>query len=881
LSGGRDLAATRLLADVGRLLEGDAHSGAGERRSPEERLIALAARLDGVFGDGVVVSLVGPDGRARRLAVAHDDPAVERALLGLAPSGIPPALAALLEPGDPVLVPVTAELNREAARDEPDARRRDALGARAVFLVPLVVDAELVGIIGFLHLADASGGDGDGGVEGLYDDLDRAVAGEIGRRAALMLGSERRREQERQLRAVAGDLASAHGTTDAARLLVQRLSEALGADAGSVFLRVPDRRELRMVHGEGYSEPLLRSFSRIRFDDPVPLGLAARTGEPVWIRDRDEWERRWPALLPHTVAAGRHAAATIPLHSGGELVGLLGLSFATPRVFGAAERRFVLELVDRAAPALERAAAADERRRIADTLQRSLLPRELPVLDGLGIAARYRPGARGTQTGGDWYDVVPLDGDRVALVVGDVVGQGAGAAAVMGQLRSALAAYLLEGHEPARAVALLDRFSDRVPQALGSTVVCVVVDPGRGELRWARAGHPHPLVTGPGGARFLDADVGGTVLGVRRRGAVPPFGTGTAPVGPGDTVVLYTDGLVERRDRVVDEGLDRVRSAAADGHALGPDALADALLGQDDARGGPVDGAVDGRVDGAVEGRVDGAVEGRVDGAVVGRLDRRHDDVALLVVRLLPAPLELAFRADGALLRGVRRRIDGWAHLAGIDPDTAYDLQLAAGEAMANAVEHAYTGQAVGDVVVRLVARGDGGVAVEVHDGGRWLDPPVDPGYRGRGLALVHHVGREVRVAHGEAGTSVAFVVPRAAGATAGPPVAAPAAATRLRTDPGPGTRIHVLGDLDLAGVEAVRAELVGRCGDGDGVGDVEVDLRAVPYLASAGVALLRDAARAARGAGRALRVRAHPGSGVGRVLTLAGAGSELGLDGG
>jgi GAF domain-containing protein/anti-sigma regulatory factor (Ser/Thr protein kinase) len=777
----QDLAATRLLADAGRLLDGDPAAAREGRVSPDERLIALAGRLVGVFGDGVVVSLIGPDGKARRLAVAHDDPEVERAVLRLAPTEVPPALAALLGSGEPVLVPVTPALNREAARDEPDARNREALGARAVFVVPLVVDGELAGMIGFLHLArDADATDDAGGPH--YDDLDRAVAAEIGRRAAIMLGSERRRERERHLRAVAGDLATAQGAADAARLLVRRLAEALGADAGSMYLRVPGRRELRMVHGEGYSDTLLTSFSLVRFDDPVPLGLAARTGEPVWIRDRAEWERHWPALLPHTVAAGRHAAATVPLRSGGELVGLVGLSFATPRTFGAAEQRFALELVERAASALERAATADERRRIADTLQRSLLPHEVPALPGLRIAARYRPGARGTQTGGDWYDGVPLERGRVALVVGDVVGQGSGAAAVMGQLRSALAAYLVEGHEPARALDLLDRFAGRVPQALGSTVVCVVVDAAAGELRWARAGHPFPLLAGPGGAQYLDSDVGGAVLGVRGRpgaGAIPAHRTGTVPVGPGCSVVLYTDGLVERRDRVLDEGLDRLHAAAAAGHAHDPAVLADVLLDHDDPGGSP---------------------------------DDPPDDVALLVVRLLPEPLELEFPADGALLRGVRRRIQAWADLAGLDTDTVYDLQLAAGEAMANAIEHAYTGRDAGGVAVRLAARPDGAVAVSVRDTGRWLDPPTDPGHRGRGLALVHHVGREVRVDRGDAGTSVAFVLPRAVAPVPAPPLVR-AAATRLRSPGGgPGTRIDVVGDLDLAGVAAVRAELVARC---------------------------------------------------------------------
>src|SRR5918911_1990193 len=133
---------------------------------------------------------------------------------------------------------------------------------------------------------------------------------------------------------------------------------------------------------------------------------------------------------------------------------------------------------------------------MAETLQRSLLPGELPAVDRLAVTARYLPAVEGTSAGGDWYDVLPLPGGAVAVAVGDVVGNGAPAAAVMGQLRSALAGLLLAGFGPARALEVLDRFAGQIAGAAVSTVACLQLDPGTGRLVYSRAGHPAPLLIG-------------------------------------------------------------------------------------------------------------------------------------------------------------------------------------------------------------------------------------------------------------------------------------------------------------------------------------------------------------------------------------------------
>jgi serine phosphatase RsbU (regulator of sigma subunit) len=242
-------------------------------------------------------------------------------------------------------------------------------------------------------------------------------------------------------------------------------------------------------------------------------------------------------------------------------------------------------VADHVAIAMERVAVLSASRSLAETMQHSLLPAAVPDMPRFAFAARYVPATRGLAVGGDWYDVLDLSPDRVAIAVGDVVGHGAAAAAVMGQLRSALTSCLLDGYGPARALGHLDRFARRVPGARVSSVACLLADAEQETLIWACAGHPPPLLVTPAGSHYLDRPFG-PVLGVT---ADPVHVDHEVRFAPDDTVLLYTDGLVERRDEPLDDGLARLAVAAAGRHRLPPADLVDGVLAELGDTDGPVD----------------------------------------------------------------------------------------------------------------------------------------------------------------------------------------------------------------------------------------------------------------------------------------------------
>ena len=473
----------------------------------------------------------------------------------------------------------------------------------------------------------------------------------------------------------------------------------------------------------------------------------------------------------------------------------------------------------------ERLLAAE--REIAETLQRSLLPRALPEMERLAVAARYMPSAEHAQSGGDWYDLLPLEDSRVALVVGDVVGHGPAAAAVMGQLRSAVAAYLLDGHGPAAALERLDRFAARVADAGGSTCACLVLDASDGALTWATAGHPPAVLVEPDGTARLLTGAAGAVLGLTPR---EPYREAHAVLPAGGSLVLYTDGLVERRGEVLDVGLGRLVRAAGAAADLPPDDLASALVGGSLGDHAPA------------------------------------DDVALLVVRAVPPPLLARLPAAPPSLAVMRRRVRHWAAAAGLAADTVDDLQLALGEAAANAVEHAYPAGTAAEFDVSLSRDRTGGVQVSVRDDGRWRPAPADRGFRGHGLRVLHELGQDLHIDRAPNGTRVRFRVAPAPAPEAGtaPPL------PRRPEEPRPvsvrrdGTRLVVTGDVDLAArpvVAAALAELRGA-----GARDVTVDLTGVGYLTSAGIALLGEAA-----AGSAVSLVVEAGSAPARAVEITG----------
>lgn len=277
---------------------------------------------------------------------------------------------------------------------------------------------------------------------------------------------------------------------------------------------------------------------------------------------------------PDSDMPAEHVVVRVAGREGG-VDGVLVATLSPRRPFDAEYRSFVDLVAATIGAALDsayrRSVAVDEYRAISETLQQAMLR---PSSDLPTVAARYLPAVGGLSVGGDWYDVIDIDDHRRAIVVGDCVGHGLEAATAMGQLRSATRAMLLEDDDPAATLERLDRFADSTPLAFGATMVCAVVDRVSHTMTYAIAGHPPPLLVGPEGARWLDG-IGGLPLAVDLS---IPRRSATVDLRAHDIVVLYSDGLVERREESIDVGLERLHQAATSLHGRPIHAIADELL---------------------------------------------------------------------------------------------------------------------------------------------------------------------------------------------------------------------------------------------------------------------------------------------------------------
>jgi PAS domain S-box-containing protein len=356
----------------------------------------------------------------------------------------------------------------------------------------------------------------------------------------------------------------------------------------------------------------------------------------------------------------------------------------------------------------------EREQRIAETLQQALLPERLPQLVGISLAARYVPAEKGSAAGGDWYDVIELPDGGVALVIGDVAGHGTEAASVMGQVRMAVRAFSFEGHAPGVVVARVhDLLRSLYEGKQMVTMLYLVVDPTTWEATMVNAGHPPPLLLDPsGGVTYLESPTG-LPVGLNWN---LPYEESIARLRPGAALVLYTDGLIDRRDVEVEEGLDRLRAAATDKVGMDIDHLCGVLL------------------------------EALVPADA-------SDDVAILAARLDPVQerLSLHIPADPAKLRSVRRNIGRWLSSHDVPKADAEDIVLASSEACANSIEHAY---GPGDGSVEIEAEVDEGeVTIVVRDAGRWR--ASRNGDRGRGFPLMEACMDTCTLTRGEAGTEV------------------------------------------------------------------------------------------------------------------------------
>ena len=488
--------------------------------------------------------------------------------------------------------------------------------------------------------------------------------------------------------------------------LLLRIRDILDVDTVAILLLDEETDELVARSAVGLEEEIERGV-RV----PIGKGFAGRIAAertPIAILDLSAADIVNPILRER----GIRSLLGVPLVVEGAVIGVLHVGTLAPREFGTADA-VVLELAAaRAAPAIERAglfAALEGEHRGAVALQRSLLPDRLPDLPGATAAARYLP-AR-DEVGGDWYDVLTLPGGRIGLAIGDVAGHGVRAAALMGQMRAALRAYALENHSPAVVLELLDRMLRSTRERAMATVIYAVIEPETGKVRYASAGHPPPLLVDDSGARLLDPATG------------PPVGTildsayteAELEMRPGETLLLYTDGLIEVRGEALDEGLARLLDAA--GGLTAPHALCERILE---------------------------TLRPDADAS---------DDIAVVALHTPPIPdvLDLRFQAEPETLATLRHTLRRWLRAAGATAEDLAAITLACNEAAANAIEHAYgAGAAVYDVSARL----EGSVVVlGVRDHGSWREARGEN--RGHGQVIMRAAMDEVEVRPAKTGTEV------------------------------------------------------------------------------------------------------------------------------
>jgi serine phosphatase RsbU (regulator of sigma subunit) len=379
----------------------------------------------------------------------------------------------------------------------------------------------------------------------------------------------------------AGRLRDIEAVTDAAlsRLdeqsllsaLLERVKKVLQADTAAVLLLDRHSGQLVATAASGIEEEV-RQGVRI----PLGAGFAGRVAasrEPVVLTTVDHHTVRNPLLVDR----GIKSLLGVPLLAGGNVIGVLHVGSLSGRVFGPQEVQLLQLAADRAALALHSITAQDDAL-AAVALQRSLLPTALPAVPGLGLAARYVTGS-GT-VGGDWYDVFTLPDGRLGVVVGDVAGSGLDAAVIMGRMRSALRAYVLETADPGTALRMLDRKIQYFEPDAMATVLYAVYAPETGEFTVSSAGHLPPVLAAPGepaGLLTLRPD--------------PPIGTADDPprrsvtsfIPPGSLLCCFTDGLVERRDEPIDQGIDRLAATLGGQLAPGPAAAGPLVSQAEDA----------------------------------------------------------------------------------------------------------------------------------------------------------------------------------------------------------------------------------------------------------------------------------------------------------
>ncbi len=486
-------------------------------------------------------------------------------------------------------------------------------------------------------------------------------------------------------------------------------------------------------------------------------------------------------------------------------------------------------------------------------LQEALLPPALPVLPRAQIAARYLAAAQEQAAGGDWFDAVPLADGTVALVVGDVVGHGIAASAAMGQLRSVLDELLAAEPDLHTVLARAEVFATQRPALQAATMALAVLDPGSGTLRYATCGHPPPLIIGTDGtSRYLP----GTRTGPLGTGSTPDLATAT--LQPGELVLLYSDGLIERPNRTVADGMAELAEAAADAAASRP------------------------LTSGATPIPADRVCQLTVE--LLAHAGYADDVTTLAAQRLADAvpPLYLELPGKVTSVTTARRAFGAWLDQVDAAAEDRGDLQLAVAEIVTNAVEHAYPPERPGLVELRAALCDDGSLECQITDRGSWRVPDPSASDRGHGLMVAGQVVDQLQVSHppqggmpGTGGTMVTLRHRLCRPAIFAPGIGTPAAAHHpappftvdIGAD-GASPRVRAAGPVDISTAgQFARRLLAASAG---GTLPLTVDLTNVTNLASAGIRALYRVREQLAAHRQDLTLITVPGSSVALILELA-----------
>ena len=458
---------------------------------------------------------------------------------------------------------------------------------------------------------------------------------------------------------------------------------------------------------------------------------------------------------------------------------------------------------------------AEHSRNVIDVLQRELLPAGVPVPPGVQIAASYLLADAETAAGGDWFDALILPGGQVALIVGDVVGNGAAASATMGRLQAVLHERLASGGDLLEAIEATDHVARTLRGARAATVCVVVLESDSGALTYCTAGHPPPLVLGGEQPRYLAATHSGP-LGVGSR-----FAAATDRLAPGETILLHADGILERPGR-------ELSAATVEFAQIAAGIAADRASSTEDL---PVERlAVD-------------TLE------LITRASRHSDDVTLLAAQRVPvaADLRISVRADPAALRDIRGRIAAWFTTVGVPELDAVRVQHAVGELATNAIEHARPDSA-DPVTVTITAALDtfGRLRIQVSDDGRWREPRPN-GDGGLGLTMVAHLIDTLEFDRADHGTTatITHALTRPARLLTSEDFAPSVPQRPVAPDPflvldqpsAPQPRVRVDGPVDTGTAPSLEEQL--QRATVAGTRSLTLDLTGVTHLGSAGVDVL------------------------------------------